>query len=100
VVETVPAAAHSAEEILKVAAALEARSEHPLARAVLAAFPQATPAEEVTAVPGDGLEGLIDGRAARLGRPGFIDAGPLTAEVTRMQQAGATVVLARPLMWR
>ncbi|WP_326639898.1 heavy metal translocating P-type ATPase [Streptosporangium sp. NBC_01755] len=93
VVETVPAGARSAEEILKMAAALEARSEHPLARAVLAAFPDATPAEDVTAVPGNGLEGRIDGRAVRLGRPGFIDAGPLASEVTRMQEAGATVVL-------
>ena len=39
------------------------------------------------------MTGEVEGRTARLGRPGWIDPGPLRAAVTAMQQAGATAVL-------
>jgi cation-transporting ATPase G len=81
------------EQVLDVAAALEARSEHPLARAILAAVPNVTPADDVEAVVGAGLVGRVDGRPARLGRPGWIEAGALAGDVQRMQHAGATAVL-------
>src|SRR5690606_38110024 len=48
---------------------------------------------DVDAVPGAGLTGHLGGIAARLGRPGWIDPGPLAADVERMQHAGATAVL-------
>ncbi|PKV77137.1 heavy metal translocating P-type ATPase [Nocardia fluminea] len=79
--------------VLAVAAALESRSEHPLARAILAAVGNFTPATDVEAVTGAGLTGLVDGRPARLGRPGWIEPGGLAADVERMQHAGATAVL-------
>jgi len=81
------------EQVLDLAAALEARSEHPLAKAILAAVDQVTPATDVEAVTGAGLTGRRDGRTIRLGRPGWLDAGPLAGDVERMQQAGATAVL-------
>ncbi|MCF3941390.1 heavy metal translocating P-type ATPase [Gordonia tangerina] len=81
-------------EVLHVAAALEARSEHPLARAILAAATETvTPADNVAAVTGAGLTGRLDGHTVRLGRPGWIDPGPLAADIDRMQTAGATAVL-------
>jgi len=84
---------HSRTEVLSWAAALEARSEHPLARAILAAADDVRAADEVTAEVGSGLTGRLGGRGLRLGRPGWIDPGPLTAHVTRMQDAGATAVV-------
>ncbi|MFB7919297.1 heavy metal translocating P-type ATPase [Streptomyces sp. NPDC056061] len=83
----------SRDKVLAVAAALEARSEHPLAKAILAAAPEVPTATDVEAVTGAGLTGRLDGRPVRLGRPGWIDAGPLAADVTAMQNAGATTVL-------
>jgi len=83
----------SPERLLRVAAALEARSEHPLARAILAAAPDHTPAADVDAVTGAGLTGTVDSYPARLGRPGWIDPGPLEQRVATMQAAGATAVL-------
>ena len=80
-------------EVLRIAAALEARSEHPLARAILAAVPDVTAASDVEAVPGAGLLGRLGGVPVRLGRPGWIEAGALEPAVRRMQQAGATAVL-------
>lgn len=82
------------EEVLAVAAALEARSEHPLAAAVLAAnTAPIVAADEVQAIPGAGLAGQLNGHAVRLGRPGWIDPADLVDQVARMQQAGATAVL-------
>ncbi len=81
------------EHVLATAAALEARSEHPLAAAIMAAAGPVSPAEDVEAVTGAGLTGHRDGRRLRLGRPGWLDAGPLAEQVAAMQAAGATAVL-------
>lgn len=83
----------SREDVLAVAAALEARSEHPLAPAILAAASGVTPASDVAAVPGQGLTGTIDGTSARLGRPGFIDSAGWEVPIATAQDAGATSVL-------
>jgi len=93
VVEVAAAAGVGRERVLQVAAALEARSEHPLARAILAAVEDVTPATDVEAVVGAGLTGRLDGRPVRLGRPGWLAAGNLADAVARMQHAGATAVL-------
>ena len=83
----------SPDHVLAMAAALEARSEHPLARAILAAVPNPPPAADVQAVTGAGLVGTVAGHRIRLGRPGWLPAGDLTARVAAMQEAGATAVL-------
>ncbi|MER7911979.1 cation-translocating P-type ATPase [Streptomyces sp. NPDC096068] len=95
VIDVVPAPGTDRARVLAVAAALEARSEHPLAAAILAAADTEAlvPGEDVTAVPGNGLTGTVDEAEARLGKPGFIAPGPLANDVLRLQDAGATVVL-------
>ena len=93
VIDVASSDGHSPAEVIGWAAALEARSEHPLARAILAAADDVRAADEVTAEVGSGLTGRLGGRGLRLGRPGWIDPGPLTAHVTRMQDAGATAVV-------
>jgi cation-transporting ATPase G len=93
VVEVATATGQTPEQVLDVAAALESRSEHPLARAILASVTDHRDAQDVEAVTGAGLTGTIDGRPARLGRPGWIPAGELAEQVTAMQEAGATAVL-------
>ncbi|MCK2184786.1 heavy metal translocating P-type ATPase [Halomonas getboli] len=54
-----------------VAAALEAHSEHPIARAFRSHRRIDITARDVIARPGQGLAGVIDGRPWRLGRPDF-----------------------------
>ncbi|MDX8143251.1 heavy metal translocating P-type ATPase [Lentzea sp. BCCO 10_0061] len=93
VVEVATTVGHTRDDVLAVAAALEARSEHPLARAILAAVDNPVPATDVEAVTGAGLVGQVNGRTARLGRPGWLESGNLAADVERMQHAGATAVL-------
>lgn len=99
VVDVLAAPGHDRTDVLATAASLEARSEHPLARAVLdaAADPrwavEVVPADDVTAVAGHGLTGTRGGAELRLGKPTWVPAGPLAPDVDRLQGAGATVVL-------
>lgn len=93
VVEVVTVAATTAVDALQTAAALEARSEHPLAQAILIAAGTVPPARDVTAVPGYGIHGRLGEAELRLGKPTWVDPGPLTDDVARMQGAGATVVV-------
>lgn len=81
------------DEVLAVAAALEARSEHPLAKAILATAPATPPVENMVTVTGAGITGTIDSTPVRLGRPGWIEPGLLAPNVERLQAAGSTVVL-------
>jgi cation-transporting ATPase G len=93
VIAVLPLAGRSKEEVLALAAALESRSEHPLARAILTACPQYSAAQNVETVPGAGVRGTVAGAPARLGRPGWIDPGTLNAAVERLELSGATVVM-------
>ncbi len=65
-----PDAAQAAED-LRAAAALAARSRHPLCRALLAACPDALPAEAVEEVTGGGLRRMTPDGEIRLGNARF-----------------------------
>lgn len=93
VVEVVTLTGGSETEVLQAAAALEARSEHPLAQAILSATSSVPAATDVTAVAGHGITGRLGESTLRLGKPSWIDPGPLADDVQRMQAAGATVVV-------
>lgn len=93
VTDIVPLAA-SADEALRLAAALEQGSEHPLARAVLARA-VAVDSQKVAnfkSTPGHGVAGEIDGRFLRLGAPAWLGMAD-DATVMRLQAAGRTVVV-------
>jgi len=81
------------DEVLRLAAALEQGSEHPLARAILAraALSDLPVASGFAAHPGHGVIAEIEGRGLRLGSPNWLGlAGD--KEVARLQAAGRTVV--------
>jgi Cu+-exporting ATPase len=61
------------QELLQIAAALEAKSEHPLARAVMKkASGPLLPVADFRSHGGRGVNGVIDGKPARLGSPAFL----------------------------
>lgn len=94
VILALPIAGRSEAELLRAAASVEARSEHPLARAIVEAGQgRLGAATDVSAVIGSGVTGTLDGLAIRLGRPGFIEPGLLADDVANAQADGATVVL-------
>ena len=89
----------SEEDVLRVAAALEAGSEHPLARAILSHARDrgitAPPVQDFAAVTGKGVRALLDGRPALLGSPRLLtDAGLAfdVQQVTQLQDQGKTVI--------
>ena len=93
VVDTVAAPGSTADDVLRLAAALERLSDHPLAAAIVAAAPESSEADGVTTDIGSGLTGRIGDSTIRVGKPGYIDAGDLALDVELLQAAGATVVL-------
>jgi len=93
VIDVIGADGTAPATVLAVAAALETRSEHPLAAAILAAAPATPEATDVEAVPGHGITGTVDGAHARLGKPIFIGSNELAATVEHLQREGCTVVL-------
>ena len=73
-VSSVTAFAGSTErELLAAAASIERSSEHPLARAIVAAADERgilpKPSTEVVAHPGQGVEGIVGGQRVRVGTP-------------------------------
>ncbi|MGV0329244.1 heavy metal translocating P-type ATPase [Corynebacterium guaraldiae] len=63
-------AGHSEQKVLRLAAAAEQGSEHPIARAIRAAYDGDIPAaEDYRELPGQGIEATVDGARVRVGRP-------------------------------
>ena len=77
----VPAGGRTGSEARAIAAALEAGSEHPIARALREGAAPGIVAEGIRNQPGQGVEATIDGVRHRLGTPVFVADccdGPLT----------------------
>jgi len=74
VVDVLPEKDITKEALLRIAASLEARSEHPLARAIVEAYRgELLPVQDFRAVSGLGVVGTLHGKPARLGSPGFLN---------------------------
>ena len=96
----VPAEGLSREEVLRLAAALQKSSSHPLAVAVMdKARDERVPvpeAQQVAALPGRGVEGLVRGQKVALGstrllRELGLDGGEARADAQRLESEGKTV---------
>ena len=88
VTDLYPAAGVSEEELLRVAAALESRSEHPLAKAVCERAGEerlsVEPAGSFRALPGWGVEGIVDGALAAGGSGALFKERRLLTEPLRL----------------
>lgn len=88
VTDLYPAAGVSEEELLRVAAALESRSEHPLAKAVCERAGEerlsVEPAGSFRALPGWGVEGTVDGALAAGGSGALFAERRLLTEPLRL----------------
>ena len=89
----VPADGFDRTQVLSFAAAVEQQSTHPLAAAIAAAGPEAPTASDISEEAGHGIGGTVEGRRVLVGSPRWIDAGPLKADVERMESEGQTCVL-------
>ena len=92
VTDMIPAEGVTEEELLLTACALEKKSEHPLARAVLLKAEEdgvtVTPeAEDFQAVPGNGLSGNLEGRTVYGGNLKFIrESTPILPETEQFSE--------------
>lgn len=81
-------------EVLAIAAALEQRSEHPLAHAILAAAAERNlevpAAEGVRAVPGKGIQGNVHGMATALGNIALMQELGIKLSETFAPEGGVT----------
>ncbi|WP_459975054.1 heavy metal translocating P-type ATPase [Nocardioides pyridinolyticus] len=100
-VEVADPAGPSVNDLLRLAAAVERASEHPLARAIVEAaesrdltLPDVT---DFDSPVGRGVIGTVEGRKVRLGSSDFltsefVDASPLEAQADELRAQGATAI--------
>jgi len=90
------------EEVLRLAAAAERGSEHPLGRAVVREAEEhgmdLSEPESFQSSTGAGVHARIEGRDVRVGRPGWVqeqgvDLGPLEPRIRTLQEQGRTVMV-------
>ncbi|MGH7560674.1 MAG: heavy metal translocating P-type ATPase [Gemmatimonadales bacterium] len=102
VTEVEPAPPWTEAELLRLAAGVEAGSEHPLAQAIVeSARARALPVERgesIRAVPGRGAVGIVGGRAVAVGNEGLmremgLDPSTLTPRIEALAATGRTPVL-------
>lgn len=103
VTDALPLAGQSEYELVRMASNLEARSEHPLAAAIvkfaMAHGHTVEPVSDFTAISGRGAKGTIAGEPVYIGNPRlFADLGialsaPVAQEVGRLQGEGKTVMV-------
>ena len=95
-----PVAGQARDEVLRLAAALQQSSEHPLARAVMdrvrAERLPVPPAQGAQALPGRGLEASVDARLLSLGssrllRELGVDKGALGERAAQLEAEGRTI---------
>jgi len=88
---------HTKTYLLRMAAAIERHSAHPLGQAIALAaerqrilFPEA---KELREVPGGGMQGVVEGKLVRVGHPKWIQAGTSyesSAPSSRASETGET----------
>ncbi|MCK9394038.1 MAG: copper-translocating P-type ATPase [Methylobacter sp.] len=83
------------DTLRKYAAAVDANSEHPIARGIAAASEQKLPVENFKSIPGKGAEGRVDGKEVKVVSPGYLqeqNIGMTDQRVEPLQAQGKTVV--------
>lgn len=100
--EVVPLSGHTESELLEIAAAIEGRSEHPLARAVVdyanAKGIHPKPATDFKAIQGKGASAVLDGKAVWIGSHRYLEergqeTPEMHAKLEALSAAGSSVVV-------
>ncbi len=81
--------------LLDYAAALEGRSEHPIAKGIISSARSALHVESFKALLGKGVEGNVEGKTVKVVSPGFLKENALAVtddRIDRLSAQGKTVV--------
>jgi Cu2+-exporting ATPase len=77
------------KELLKYAASVEARSEHPIARGIVSSAGETFAVEAFKAIPGVGAQGLVNGRLVKVVSPGYLKENKIPLDDTRIGKLAA-----------
>ncbi|MCE5336186.1 MAG: heavy metal translocating P-type ATPase [Desulfobacteraceae bacterium] len=100
--EIIPLGDHGEEDLVAHAAALEAHSAHPFARAILQHAAERgigrSVAESFSVIPGEGAEGVIGGRDYWIGSHRMLErrgdaSAPVQERIRALKEAGGSIVL-------
>jgi Cu+-exporting ATPase len=101
VTDVIAAPSSSPEEVLRLAASAEQNSEHPLGEAVVRAALEKklelSPPSDFSAIPGQGVEALVEGKRLVLGNPKFMEgrgfpSNGLQSKAAELLEKGKTVM--------
>ncbi|GBE29355.1 copper-exporting P-type ATPase B [bacterium BMS3Bbin04] len=85
------------QEVLRLAAAVEGESEHPLARGIVDAVDSPPAVKNFNSIPGTGAEGDVDSRHVQVVRPSYLEEKALAFDqqeiLDELSRSGKTVVL-------
>ena len=102
VTDIMPIGSIAANQLLAVAANLEARSEHPLAKAIIKTAEEqripVSPATDFTAITGKGAQGTVNGELVYIGNPRLfselgISLAAVADDVAQLEGQGKTVMI-------
>jgi len=100
VTDVLPLEEASPERILELASSLEARAEHPIGRAVVEKAREmglgASPVEEFSLIPGEGISGKVEGRDLLIVSPGYLrdkETSYQNEQLENLLHQGKTVVI-------
>jgi Cu+-exporting ATPase len=84
------------DRVVELAAAVEARSEHPIARAIAAQSNSSSSVDGFANLPGSGVTAMVDGVPVSVGRRSLFEQVPAAVEAASeaAERQGATAVLA------
>ena len=82
-------------ELLKYAASVEAHSEHPIAKGIVASSDDTWPVEEFMSIPGKGAQGKVNGKDVKAVSPGYLRENTMEVKDDRLDKLasqGKTVI--------
>lgn len=85
------------EELLSFAAAVEAHSEHPIAKGIVASTPIKKSVSGFKAIPGKGAQGIVEGKEVAVVSPGYLRENKIQipshkTEIEKLSTQGKTVI--------
>jgi P-type Cu2+ transporter len=83
------------KELLRYAASIEARSEHPVAKGIAASAGELFPVEGFKSIPGKGAEGKVNNKEVKVVSPGYLKENGIPVddnEIRRLSSQGKTVI--------
>ncbi|MDD5044425.1 MAG: copper-translocating P-type ATPase [Candidatus Omnitrophica bacterium] len=85
----------SENELLKYAASVESRSEHPIAKGIVSSSKDILPIEGFKAIPGKGAQAKVNGRQVLVVSPGYLRENNIVLDderVNKLSSQGKTIV--------